>query len=99
MWAGWGKKLPVGRSGFFFFFFLISIFFLKDEKKSSSRPFLAHPAGGQETIFYLRMASGYQPLLVAVDVSIGGLPDLDPIRAKYTPGRDGMETGVGSQVV
>ena len=25
-------------------------------KKSSSRPFLAHPAGGQETIFYLRMA-------------------------------------------
>ena len=26
------------------------------EKESSSRPFLAHPAGGQETIFYLRMA-------------------------------------------
>ena len=25
-------------------------------KKSSSRPFLAHPASGQETIFYLRMA-------------------------------------------
>ena len=31
-------------------------FFFKDEKKSSSRPFSAHPAGGQETIFYLRMA-------------------------------------------
>ena len=30
--------------------------FLKIGKKSSSRPFLAHPAGGQETIFYLRMA-------------------------------------------
>ena len=26
------------------------------KKKSSSRPFLANPAGGQETIFYLRMA-------------------------------------------
>ena len=26
------------------------------EKKISSRPFLAHPAGGQETTFYLRMA-------------------------------------------
>ena len=30
--------------------------FLKIEKKSSSRPFLAHPASGQEPIFYLRMA-------------------------------------------
>ena len=28
------------------------------KKKSSSRPFLAHPAGGQETTFYLRMAPG-----------------------------------------
>ena len=26
------------------------------KKKSSSRPFLAHPAGGQETTFYLRVA-------------------------------------------
>ena len=26
------------------------------EKKNSSRPFLAHPAGGQETTFYLRVA-------------------------------------------
>ena len=26
------------------------------DKKSSGRPFLAHPAGGQETIFYFRMA-------------------------------------------
>ena len=34
-----------------------NFFFLKRGKKSSSRPFLAHPAGGQETIFYLRMAS------------------------------------------
>ena len=30
----------------------------KKEKKDSSRPFLTHPAGGQETIFYLRMALG-----------------------------------------
>ena len=29
------------------------------EKKNSSRPFLAHPAGGQETTFYLRVASGH----------------------------------------
>ena len=28
----------------------------KMKKKSSSRPFLAHPAGGQKTTFYLRMA-------------------------------------------
>ena len=28
------------------------------KKESSIRPFLAHPAGGQETIFYLRMALG-----------------------------------------
>ena len=57
---------------FFFFFFLISFFLKlectgggkvkqkcfcwKDGKKRSSRPILAHPAGGQETIFYLRMA-------------------------------------------
>ena len=27
-------------------------------KKSSSRPFLAHPAGGQETTFYLRVVNG-----------------------------------------
>ena len=33
--------------------------FEKMRKKSSSRPFLAHPAGGQETIFYLRMALEY----------------------------------------
>ena len=26
------------------------------EKTCSSRPFLAHPAGGQETTFYLRVA-------------------------------------------
>ena len=25
-------------------------------KKNVSRPFLAHPAGGQETTFYLRVA-------------------------------------------
>ena len=30
--------------------------FERMKKKSSIRPFLAHPAGGQETIFYLRMA-------------------------------------------
>ena len=28
------------------------------KKESSSRPFLAHPAGGQETMFYLSMALG-----------------------------------------
>ena len=28
----------------------------KTRKKSSSRPFLAHPAAGQETPFYLRVA-------------------------------------------
>ena len=29
----------------------------KEKKKNgSSRPFLAHPAGGQETTFYLRVA-------------------------------------------
>ena len=28
----------------------------KYKKKEKSRPFLAHPAGGQETFFYLRMA-------------------------------------------
>ena len=27
-------------------------------KENSSRPFLAQPAGGQETTFYLRVASG-----------------------------------------
>ena len=27
-------------------------------EKSSTRPFLAHPAGGQETTFFLRVASG-----------------------------------------
>ena len=60
-----GGEMTVGRSGFFFFF-LISIFVKlectggkvkkKKKLKSFSRPFLAHPAGGQETIFYLRMA-------------------------------------------
>ena len=30
--------------------------FEKMKKKSSSRPFLAHPASGQETTFYLRVA-------------------------------------------
>ena len=30
--------------------------FQKSWKKSPSRPFLAHPAGGQETTFYLRVA-------------------------------------------
>ena len=61
MWAGWGEKMPVGRSGFFFFFPNFNFLKLectggKVKKKSSSRPFLAHPAGGQETIFHLRMA-------------------------------------------
>ena len=64
------KSQSGGRESFFFFspnfmfykqggggvvkkYFL----FLKiGKKKSSSRPFLAHPVGGQETIFYLRMA-------------------------------------------
>ena len=32
-------------------------FFENHEKKSPRRPFLAHPAGGQETTFYLRVAS------------------------------------------
>ena len=31
-------------------------FFKNHEKKSPSRPFLSHPAGGQETTFYLRVA-------------------------------------------
>ena len=30
--------------------------FFKYEKKGSSQPFLAHPVGGQETTFYLRVA-------------------------------------------
>ena len=32
------------------------IFFWKHEKKSPIRPYLAHPAGGQEFFFYLRVA-------------------------------------------
>ena len=64
-----GKKKPVGRSGIFSFpnFIIYKLECTggkgkkkkKNEnrrKKSSSRPFLAHPAGRQETIFYLRMA-------------------------------------------
>ena len=61
------KSFPVGRvrkkTANFNFFKLECIggkvkkkIFWKDEKKSSSRPFLAHPAGGQETILYLSMA-------------------------------------------
>ena len=65
------KSFPVGRVGKKtasrevgnFFLFLISIFFKtrmyrgkSKKKKNSSRPFLAHPAGGQVTIFYLRTA-------------------------------------------
>ena len=65
-----GKKKASREVGNLFFFFPNCIiskleytgrkgkkkkFFFKIGK-SSSRPFLAHPAGGQETIFYLRMA-------------------------------------------
>ena len=56
--------MPVGRSGFFFFpnfnFFKLECTGGKVKKKkvpTSSRPFLAHPAGGQETIFYLRIST------------------------------------------
>ena len=35
----------------------------KYEKKGSSRPFSAHSAGGQETTFYLRVASGEKCVL------------------------------------
>ena len=31
------------------------------KKKNSIRPFLAHPAGGQETTFYLTVAPGDRP--------------------------------------
>ena len=30
----------------------------KKKEKTPIRPFLAHPAGGQETTFYLRVAQG-----------------------------------------
>ena len=60
-----GKNKASREVGNLFFFFLIQ-FFIKGEKvkkkienrekNSSSRPFLAHPAGGQETTFYLRVA-------------------------------------------
>ena len=33
----------------------------KSWKKSPSRPFLAHPAGGQETTFYLKVALALVP--------------------------------------
>ena len=54
--------MPVGRSGFFKLECTggkvkkKKIVEKMKKKKGSSRRFLAHPAGGQETIFYLRMA-------------------------------------------
>ena len=66
-----GKKTASREVGIFFFFPNFNFFKLEctggkvkkkkkieKKKKSPSRPFLAHPAGGQETIFYLRMAWG-----------------------------------------
>ena len=47
--------------------------FLNMKKKSSSRPFLAHPAGGQETTFNLRVApaqSGTIPVYSSLTVSV-----------------------------
>ena len=48
------------------------LFFKNHEKKSPSRPFLAHSAGGQETTFYLRVASStkMRNLEVVVKVSL-----------------------------
>ena len=67
LWARWEKELPVGRSGFFFF--LISLFltrmyrgegkkkiFFEKMKKKVQSAILDHPAGTQETTFYLRVA-------------------------------------------
>ena len=67
-----GKKTASREAGFFFFswfhFYKLNCTggvskkkkkIEKYGKKNSSQPFLAHPAGGQETTFYLRVALGH----------------------------------------
>ena len=65
--------------------------FQKYGKTNSSRPFLAHPAGRQETTFYLRVAQRFYSRLVKfcflfvecfyelkkylIKSSVGGLPN------------------------
>ena len=61
-------------------------FFQKSWKKSPSRPFLAHPASGQETTFYSRVASGPPPgTTEPLELSLAQRP---PIGKTYTTSSD-----------